>query len=139
MKNIDHYRVSSQRIKDMNTASKVSKYGVISGLYFPAFGLNTEKYRVSLLIQSECGKIRTRKKLRIRTLVTQWKIIGTSINFVSFIEDTEMNQYFSNELSMQTWSILNLYGFSQQLKGCSQLENSEAATYGKIFSLKDLT
>ena len=91
MKNIDHYRVSSQRIKDMNTASKVSKYGVISGLYFPAFGLNTEKYRVSLLIQSECEKIRTRKKLRIRTLVTQWKIIGTSINFVSFIEDTEMN------------------------------------------------
>ena len=26
------------------------------GLYFPAFGLNMEKYGVSLRIQSECGK-----------------------------------------------------------------------------------
>ena len=31
------------------------------GLYFPAFGLNTEAYSVSLHIQSERGKIRTRK------------------------------------------------------------------------------
>ena len=30
------------------------------GPYFPAFGLNTERYEVSLPIQSECGKIRTR-------------------------------------------------------------------------------
>ena len=29
--------------------------------YFPAFGLNTGRYSVSLRIQSECGKIRTRK------------------------------------------------------------------------------
>ena len=32
-----------------------------SGLYFPAFGLNTERYGVSLRIQSKCRKIRTRK------------------------------------------------------------------------------
>ena len=32
---------------------KVSKYGVISGPYFPAFELNTERY-------SECGEIQTR-------------------------------------------------------------------------------
>ena len=32
-----------------------------SGPYFPAFGLNTEIYSVSLRIQFECGKIRTRK------------------------------------------------------------------------------
>ena len=43
------------------TAWKVSKYGVFSGPHFPAFGLNTERYEVSLRIQSECGKIRTRK------------------------------------------------------------------------------
>ena len=29
--------------------------------YFPIFGLNTERYEVSLCIQSECRKIRTRK------------------------------------------------------------------------------
>ena len=27
-----------------------------SGLYFPAFGLNTERFSGSLRIQSECGK-----------------------------------------------------------------------------------
>ena len=43
------------------TAWKVFEYGVFSGPYFPAFGLNTEKYEVSLRIQSECGKARTRK------------------------------------------------------------------------------
>ena len=32
-----------------------------SGPYFLAFGLNTERYSVSLRIQSECGKMRTRK------------------------------------------------------------------------------
>ena len=32
-----------------------------SGLYFPTFGLHTERYSVSLRIQSECGKIRTTK------------------------------------------------------------------------------
>ena len=31
-----------------------------SGPHFPAIGLNTEIYGVSLRIQSECGKIRTR-------------------------------------------------------------------------------
>ena len=30
---------------DTKTAWKVSKYGVFSGLYFRAFGLNTGKYR----------------------------------------------------------------------------------------------
>ena len=43
------------------TAWKVSKYGVFSGLYFSAFGLNTGRYGVSLRIQAECGKIRARK------------------------------------------------------------------------------
>ena len=33
----------------------------ISGPCFPAFGLNTKKYGVCFRIQSECGKIRTRK------------------------------------------------------------------------------
>ena len=34
-----------------STTGKVSKYGVTSGPYFPAFGLNTERYFVSLRIQ----------------------------------------------------------------------------------------
>ena len=43
-----------------NTARKVSKYGVISGPYCPAFRLNMERYEASLRILSECGKIQTR-------------------------------------------------------------------------------
>ena len=35
-----------------NTARKVSKYGVFSDLYFPAFGLNTERYTKYLSIFS---------------------------------------------------------------------------------------
>ena len=37
------------------------------GPYFPAFGLNTKRYGVSLRIQSECGKIRTRITLSTDT------------------------------------------------------------------------
>ena len=37
------------------------------GPYFPPFGLNTERYSVSLCIQSECGKIRTRKTSNMDT------------------------------------------------------------------------
>ena len=31
-----------------------------SGPYFPVFGVNTERHSVSLLVQSECGEMRTR-------------------------------------------------------------------------------
>ena len=48
-------------IIEQYTAWKVSKYEVFSGPYFPAFELNMERYEISLRIQSECGKIRTRK------------------------------------------------------------------------------
>ena len=45
---LDHHWVKSVHIRSY------------SGPYFPAFGLNTERYGVSLRIQSKCGKIRTR-------------------------------------------------------------------------------
>ena len=38
-----------------------------SGPYFPTFGLNTEKYYVSLRIQCEPGKIRTKISLNTDT------------------------------------------------------------------------
>ena len=46
----------------LHNARKVSKYdGVFSGTYFPAFGLNTERYKVENAKKCECRKIRTRK------------------------------------------------------------------------------
>ena len=55
------FRMFDTHIEKPYTAWKVSKYGVFSGPYFPAFGLNTERYGVFLRIQSEYGKIRTRR------------------------------------------------------------------------------
>ena len=40
---------------------KCPKTEFFSGTYFPTFVLNTEIYRVNLRIQSECGKMQTRK------------------------------------------------------------------------------
>ena len=57
-------KLNQQKIKTKSKAAtswKVFKYGVFSGPYFPVFGLNTERYFVSIRIQSKCGKIRTRK------------------------------------------------------------------------------
>ena len=48
-------------VSTTDTAQKVSKYGVFSGPYFPALGLNMDRYEASLRIQSESGKTRTRK------------------------------------------------------------------------------
>ena len=38
-----------------------------SAPYFPEFGLKTERYPISLRIQSKCGKIRTRVTLNTDT------------------------------------------------------------------------
>ena len=38
-----------------------------SGPHFPTFGLNTQRYGVSLRIQSECGKMRTKITLNTDT------------------------------------------------------------------------
>ena len=44
-----------------------------AGLYFPAFGLNTERYTVSLLrIQSEYGKMRTKITPNTSIFYTGW-------------------------------------------------------------------
>ena len=52
-----------------------------SGPYFPAFGMNTEKYGVSLSIQSKCGKVRTRKPQNTDTFHT---VINTLIYATKF-------------------------------------------------------
>ena len=52
--------------------------------YFPAFGLNTERCEVSLPIQSECGKIRTRITLSEKSsIIDLWHNITTPLLFTS--------------------------------------------------------
>ena len=58
----------------------MSKYGVISGPYFPVFGLNTEIYFVNLRIQSEYRKIRTRNNSIFRHFSRSSTIANEKIN-----------------------------------------------------------
>ena len=41
---LSEFGVIAVKERKMSIVWKVSKYGVIYGLYFPAFGLNTERY-----------------------------------------------------------------------------------------------
>ena len=50
---IDQFMVITHCVK----SSRIRSY---SGPHFPALGLNTDRYSVSLRIQSQCGEIRTR-------------------------------------------------------------------------------
>ena len=73
-------------IFSINTTWNVSKYGVFSGPYFPAFGLSTEIYEVSFRIQSECGKIWTRKNsvfghISRSVIQSYWKTLNNTRNF----------------------------------------------------------
>ena len=46
---------------------KMSKYGVFSGPYFPAFGLNTEKYPYLSVFSLNAGKYKPEKTLHLDT------------------------------------------------------------------------
>ena len=79
----EHFLTLSIRIKLIFSlftfsAWKVSAFGVSLVRIFSAFGLNTEKYGVSLRIQSECGKIRTRKTPNTDTFHA---VIGLAFSF----------------------------------------------------------
>ena len=54
-----------------------------SGLYFLAFKLNTEIYLANLRIQSECGKIRSRKTPNKNTFYVVWLPYGGNIDLKS--------------------------------------------------------
>ena len=62
----------------------MSKYGLFSSPYFPAFGLNTERYFVFLRVQSESGKTRTRKNF----------IFGHFSRSVKFFKSHFVNNFY---------------------------------------------
>ena len=75
----------------MFTAWKVSKYGVISGPYFPTFGMNMERYFVSLRIQSKFGKTRTRNN----SVGCQECISDKGVYANSLLKDAFVNSHFN--------------------------------------------
>ena len=65
----------SENIEKKHHCVKSTHSRSYSGPHFPAFGLNTEKQAVSLRIQSECRKIRTRITPNTDTFHVETKII----------------------------------------------------------------
>ena len=111
---------------------QVSKCGVFSGPYFPIFGLNTEINGVNLCIQSEYGKIRTRKnsvfgQFCIYTIADMWKTVRVyfgkkltmsgvaswirrkiSVNGSRFFKDKSMlDSTPENSDACENWSSMN--------------------------------
>ena len=96
----------------------MSVFGVILVRHFPAFELNTKRYSVSLRIQSECGKIRTRKTPNTDTLhvvVIRW------------------NQGFFLKVKI---FLKRRYGISEKVENFIRQSNSETfkICMGKVFS-----
>ena len=56
---LQFYIIKIRNIDNIHWVKRVRIWN-FSNLYFPAFGLNRERYSVSLHIQFECGKIGTR-------------------------------------------------------------------------------
>ena len=72
------------------------------GPYFPAFGLNTQRYGVSPRIQSKCRKIRTRKTPNADTFhAVTWLsffhmpklLLGLNSEMIVFIAATELWEF----------------------------------------------
>ena len=66
-----------------------------SGPHFPTFGLNTERYSVSLRVQSECGKMRT----RITSNTDTFHSMCCSVMRVNYYYSTQSNRGISNFLA----------------------------------------
>ena len=99
----------------INTALNVSKYGVISGPYFPLFGLNTEIYEVNLCIQSEYRKIRIRNNSVFGHLTAQ--------GHKHLTKNTTRNIYINNTIPRSTffpfgWFFFYIFHFRWRYWGC---------------------
>ena len=58
-----------------------------TGSYFPAFGLDTERYGISFRIQSECRKIQTKET--------------PNMNFFHVVREIHTGKYFSGKIIMK--------------------------------------
>ena len=100
---------------------KVSKYGVFSGRYFPAFELNTERYPVFLRIQSECGKIQTRKnsifghflrRYSRQTMYQKWRVLFMSLFTWKLMRDFKLKIIWctlTQDQEVEKFPLIKLY------------------------------
>ena len=117
---------------DRSHCVKTVRIRSFSGPYFPAFGLNTEKYGVSLRVQSECGKKQTRKtpntetlhavsNIEIKKLMTVAKCDGTkndsSLYFYAYCVKSVQNEEFflfqiqenTDQKKLRIWTLFTFH------------------------------
>ena len=92
-----------------------------SGPYFPTFALNTERYGASFRVQSECGKMRTRKtpNTDIFHAVKSIRVLGLQIwnKLLETLKAKRSFQAFKRSLS-------DCFGPRSQWKVSSYLDNT---------------
>ena len=103
-----------------------------SGLYFPAFGLNTERYGASFCIQSECGKIWTRITPNTDTFHAVTLINKNTFTFWWFV-CKERNNYFSKSSIIRNFFVSKLLKYEFLVFPKSFLQK-----FAWFFSLKNL-
>ena len=93
----------------------MSKDGIFSGPYFPAFGLNTERYFLSLRIQSKCGETRTRKNSvfghisrSVCECCSRLKALLHVRFFIFFIKHVILKRFYGYLKQLQSSTILKL-------------------------------
>ena len=81
--------MNSHRVKSIRIRS-------YSDPHFPALGLNTERHSVSLRIQSECGKMRTRVTPNTENFqaVSLTKMKSTTVLLVKLFQRTLLWNFF---------------------------------------------
>ena len=99
------YKINIFQILRVMHCTKSVRIRSYSGPHFPAFGLNTERFSVSLRIQSECGKIWTRKTPNTGTFYAVLQIWNIGRKWVNSIQQT---------LECIMW---NLKKLNRELKG----------------------
>ena len=81
------------------------RFWSFSGSNFPAFGLNREIYSVSLRIQSECRKIRTRKTPNTDTSHT----VSLRLSNKFFLQTKQVTEEFTWRCSIKKVSACNFF------------------------------
>ena len=97
----DTYRLSKKNTT-VNHCVKSVRIRSYSGLYSPAFGLNTERYGISFCIQSECGKTWARITPITDTFYTVKSLISTlyarqgstSTRYFQLVVQMSLSHYF---------------------------------------------
>ena len=88
---------------------KSVRFRSFSGPYFPAFVLNSERYEVSLRIQSECWKIRTRKTPNTDT----FHAVQPQQNTGKQRYEVELRPLISQVTTRHDWNFLTFTGIDR--------------------------